>query len=260
MTGLKPQLFVFGILILSYFSTANQDHPDPKVEKPTLLVLGGTPSTMDIIDQLPASIRESYQVISFNRPGFGGTVPSEMTKEKLFELAKNAGLKKNDFGVIGISGGAPLAILLADEFNLKHCGVISGMVSNEAYFRFAELTFTADFFIPATQSYEQFAEVVMGFPNLEAIVTQAGAETREEALLASYNELNFILSEDFYSTLDNREIPIVWWHGENDKNVALQSVELFLKDFKNATLHVISDTDHEINAIEFMELLLSEWN
>src|SRR5690606_16676483 len=137
---------IFIALLFTSFSCKNSEQQNFTDEKRTILILGGTPSTTDILNEIHDSIKSSYNIISFNRPGFGGTEVSRMSKEKLFKLAKEAGLKENDYGIIGISGGAPLSILLADAFKIKNCGVISGMVSNEAYFQFADSTFTKDFF------------------------------------------------------------------------------------------------------------------
>ena len=40
--------------------------------KPTICILGGTPSTADIVEQLSKELKEKYNIISFNRPGFRG--------------------------------------------------------------------------------------------------------------------------------------------------------------------------------------------
>lgn len=245
------------MVLIFTFSCKNSEKQDT-TDKHTILILGGTPSTIDILNQIPDSIKKSYNIISFNRPGFGGTEVSEMSKEKLYQLAKEAGLKENDYGIIGISGGAPLSILLANEFKIKNCGIISGMVSHEAYFQFADSTFTRDFFKPVTESFEQFEKVIIGFPNLDEIVLQAGSGSKEEAIRASYNELNFILSKDLYADTD-KTMPIDWWHGENDKNVAIESVELFLKDFENATLHTIPGTDHGTDSRIYIGTIINDW-
>jgi pimeloyl-ACP methyl ester carboxylesterase len=228
-------------------------------KKQTILILGGTPSTVDILNDLPDSLKSTYTIISFNRPGFGGSNISELTKDKLISLAKEAGLKKNDFGIIGISGGAPLAILLADAFKIKHCGIISGMVSEKAYFQFADSTFTKDFFKPVTESFENFEKVIMSFPNLDAIVQQAGARSKDEAIKASYNELHFILSKNLYKSMKSKSMPIEWWHGENDRNVAIESVKLFLKDYQNATLNIIPKADHYTDARVYIKEIIKNW-
>ena len=89
-------LFLFG---------CNPSHNADKESKPTICILGGTPSTKNIIDFVPDSIKTNYSFISFNRPGFGGSANKELTEEVLYQLAKDAGLKENDYGIIGISGG-----------------------------------------------------------------------------------------------------------------------------------------------------------
>src|SRR5690606_17675735 len=100
--------------------------------KPTICIVGGTPSTTDILNFIPDSLKTRYNFISFNRPGFGGSEYMETDESVLYELAKEAGLKDQDYAVIGISGGGPIAMLLASKFRLKHCGVISGMVAKDA--------------------------------------------------------------------------------------------------------------------------------
>lgn len=251
-------MLIFIVLMFAFFSCKNSGQQNLTDEKRTILILGGTPSTTDILTQIPDSIKKLYHVISFNRPGFGGTEVSEMSKEKLYQLAKEAGLKENDYGVIGISGGAPLSVLLADEFKIKNCGIISGMVSHDAYFQFADSTFTKDFFKPVTESFEEFEKVITGFPNLDEIVLQAGSRSKEEAIRASYNELNFILSENLYADIE-KTMTIDWWHGENDKNVAIESVELFLKDYDNATLHTIPNTDHGTDSRIYIGKIIKGW-
>lgn len=256
--GIHNRTLLIFLLSLSTLVSCKKEVKQTALEKPTICLLGGTPSTTDILNQIPDSLKKHYNFIAFNRPGFGGTEVSKMSKEKLYQLAKEAGLRQNDFGIIGISGGAPLAILLAEEFNIKHCGAICGMVSNEAYFKYADSTFTKDFFLPATQSFERFQETVSGFPNLNDIIAQAGAETKEEAILASYNELNFILSKNLHSTND-KSLSIDWWHGEHDKNVAIESVEMFLRDYANSNLNIIPNTDHNIDAKVYIEKLVKDW-
>lgn len=258
MTSFRASIFII-IMLLFGASCSKKPKKESSIEKPTILILGGTPSTKDILNDISDSLKHSYNIISFNRPGFGGTPISEMSKEKLYQLAKEAGLKENDYGVIGISGGAPLSILLADAFKLKHCGIISGMVSNKAYFKFADSTFTKDFFMPVTESFEQFEKTILSFPNLDAIVLQAGTKNKEEAIKASYNELHFILSENLYANIKNKSIPIDWWHGENDKNVAKESVELFLEDFPNSKLNTLQEADHGIDARIFIGKIINDW-
>jgi len=40
----------------------------------------------------------------------------------VYRLAGEAGLQKHDFVIVGISGGAALAILLATKFEAQHVG------------------------------------------------------------------------------------------------------------------------------------------
>lgn len=226
--------------------------------KPTICVLGGTPSTADIVNEIPDEIKNKYNIISFNRPGFGGTPNSEMSRKKLFELAKKAGLKKNDFGIIGVSGGGPLAILIASEFNLSHCGVISGMVTREAYFPFADSTFTKPVMSSVLSGYDSFKNTVESFPNVEEILKQAGSP-KDKAIRACYDDLNFILSPSLFTKKDFDTVNIIWRHGEYDKNVALESVELFLKDFKKAELNIIPKVSHAIDARVQVVNIIQSW-
>ena len=93
---------------------------------------------------------------------------------------------------------------------------------------------------------------------MDEIVLQAGSRSKEEAIRGSYNELNFILSKDLYADI-NKTMPIDWWHGENDKNVAIESVELFLKDFENATLHTITGADHGTDSRIYIGKIINDW-
>lgn len=226
-------------------------------EKPTICILGGTPSTADIIKEIPQEIKDKYNIISFNRPGFGGTPNSVMNKQKLFELAKKAGLKENDFGIIGISGGGPLAILIASKFKLSHCGVLSGMVSKEAYFPFADSTFTKPLMSSVLPGYDSFKTKVESFPNVEEILKQAGSP-KDLAIRGCFDDLNFLLSPHLFTKKDFN-VNITWWHGENDKNVALESVIMFLRDFKNAKLNIIPNESHAIDARIYVNKIVKGW-
>ncbi|MBK8500796.1 MAG: hypothetical protein IPL46_00550 [Saprospiraceae bacterium] len=248
------------LIVLAFISLSCQNVKQKNViKKPTICILGGTPSSTAILNLVPDSTKNSYNLISFNRPGFGGTKNSKLNKELLFQIARNAGLKENDFGVIGVSGGAPFAILLAEEFKLEHCGIIRGMVSNEAYFRYADSTFTKEVMETAQKSYKEFEVAALSFPNLDDIVLQAGASTKEIAIRACYNELNYILSESLSSSLKDKLIPIDWWHGKQDRNVAIKSVEWFLRDYKNAKLNIIPGVDHGVDSKIYLEKIVNDW-
>lgn len=226
--------------------------------KPTICIVGGTPSTSDILNFIPDSLKAKYNFISFNRPGFGGSEYKKTDESVLCELAQEAGLKDHDYAVIGVSGGGPMAMLLASKFNLKHCGVISGMVSKEAYFKFADSAITRDLFVNVLEDYEEFKESVLKFPNLDQIAKQAGTESQEMFIKASYNELNYVLSKSLYNNI-NKDIQVDWWHGEKDVNVPFKSAEHFLKDYKNATLHNIPNASHEIDATVYIGHLIHGW-
>ncbi len=227
--------------------------------KPTICIVGGTPSTIDILTLIPDSLKTKYHFISFNRPGFGGSEYKETNENVLYELAINAGLKEDDYAVIGISGGGPLALLLASKFKLKHCGVISGMVSKDAYFTYADAAITKELFDKLLVSYDAFKDAVLKFPNLDQIAKQAGTESENMFIKASYNDLNYILSESLYTSI-TKDIKIDWWHGESDVNVPLKSAQLFLKDYKNAHLNIITRASHQIDSNIYIDKLISNWN
>ncbi|MEO6852286.1 MAG: alpha/beta hydrolase, partial [Mucilaginibacter sp.] len=160
------------ILLLGVFSGFAQTMPHPKR---TICILGGTPSSSKIIEEIPEDLKAKYNFITFNRPGFGGTPNESWDKKRLFELASQAGLKKNDFAVIGVSGGGPLAILIAREFHLKHCGVISGMVPAKEYFAYADSTFTKPLMNSVMSGYDEFKKTIESFPHVEEILKQANS-------------------------------------------------------------------------------------
>jgi pimeloyl-ACP methyl ester carboxylesterase len=226
--------------------------------KPTVCILGGTPSSAKIIDEIPDDLKSRYNFISFNRPGYGGTVNEAWDENKLFELAAQAGLKKNDFAVIGVSGGGPLAILIAKKFNLQHCGVISGMVPSDEYFAYADSTFTKALMNSVVNGFDEFKKTIESFPNVEEILKQANSPL-PKAIRASYDDLDFILTDINFSKKTLRKTKLTWLHGENDKNVALESAQLFLAKFKNAELTVIPDANHAIDARILVRQLLDKW-
>ncbi|MGB8320710.1 MAG: hypothetical protein WCE54_21440 [Ignavibacteriaceae bacterium] len=246
--------FSFLVLLLSGESIIKTNIIENKL---TICILGGTPSTAHIVNQLPHEILERYNIISFNRPGFGGTPNSVMNKQRLFALAKKAGLKENDFGIIGISGGGPLAILIADKFNLSHCGIISGMVSEEAYFPYADSTFTKPLMQSVLLGFDSFKTKTETFPNVQEIIKQAESQ-KNLAIRGCFDELNFILSPCLFSKKDFN-VNLIWWHGEKDRNVALASVKLFLRDFKNSELNIIPNGSHAIDARIYINKLIQSW-
>lgn len=250
-------LALFSLLLIATSCKTNSKEVTCDI-KPTICIVGGTPSTTDILNFIPDSLKTKYNFISFNRPGFGGSEYKETDESVLYELAKEAGLKEQDYGIIGISGGGPMAMLLASKLKLKHCGVISGMVSKDAYFKFADSAITKDLFINVLAGYDAFKESVLKFPNLDQIAKQAGTTSEDMFIKASYNELNFVLSQSLYNNI-HKDIYVDWWHGDTDANVPFKSAELFLKDYKNATLNTIPDTGHDIDAVIYMNKLIHEW-
>ena len=247
---------IAALLLLAGCNRSQQNTPDVH---PTICILGGTPSTKEIVNLIPDSIKADYNFISFNRPGFGGSPNEELTEEMLYQLAKDAGLKENDYGIIGISGGASLAILIASKFNLKHCGIISGMVPKEAYFKYADKAITKAVMESALNDYEDFEASALQFPNLEEIVKQAGAGSKEVALKACYDEFNFILKDSLFSGVNTDSLKIDWWHGEDDVNVPIESVELLLAEFPRSTLNKIPKATHAIDDNIYISKLLNGW-
>ncbi len=243
------------ILLLTIFIGVNQLAAQSKL---TICIIGGTPSSAKIINEIPEDLKAKYNFISFNRPGYGGTPNEAWDKNRLFELAAKSGLKENDFAVIGISGGGPLAILIANKFHLKHCGIISGMVTAKEYFTYADSTFTKSLMISAMNEYDEFKKNIESFPNVEEILKQADSPL-STAMQASYDDLHFILTGISYDKKTFRKTKISWLHGENDKNVALESVQLFLSKFSHADLTIIPDASHSIDARVLIRQLLDKW-
>jgi pimeloyl-ACP methyl ester carboxylesterase len=245
-------------LCLSALSMA-QVSAQTLLKKPVVFVLGGTPSNARVADLMPDSLKAKYRFLSLNRPGFGGTPNGAMSKRKLYKLAKRAGLRKSDYAVIATSGGAPFALLLAQHFHLQHCGIISGMVSRQAFMKYADQAITKDVMMMALGDYAGFEKTALQFPNLNEIVKQAGAPSEEVALRACYDEFNFILNDRLFPTGVIHQVPLDWWHGEKDVNVPFQSAEYFLQDFPNAKLHKISDATHGIDGNIYVAKLLQAW-
>ena len=228
-------------------------------KKPTICLLGGTPSSAKILDEIPDDLKDKYNFISFNRPGFGDTDNAVLTSNLLFDLARKAGLKQGDFAVIGISGGGPLAILLANKFKLKHCGVVSGMVPAKEYFAHADSTFTKPLMTSVLRGYDDFKKTVESFSNVEEILKQANSPV-PKAIRACFDDLDFILSDKNFSSNIFRETKVNWWHGQFDKNVAMQSAQLFLERFKESDFKVIPNESHAIDARIYVAKLLDQWS
>ena len=244
------------IILLLCFSCAISQQA--RKAKPTVCILGGTPSSDKIIDEIPDDLKVRYNFISFNRPGYGGTANEAWDDNRLFELAAQAGLEKNDFAIIGVSGGGPLAILIAKKFHLQHCGVISGMVPSDEYFAYADSTFTKALMNSVVDGYDEFKKTIESFPNVEEILKQANSPL-PTAIRACYDDLHFILTDINFSKKTLRKTKLTWLHGENDRNVALESAQLFLAKFKNADLTVIPDANHAIDGRSLVRQLLEKW-
>jgi pimeloyl-ACP methyl ester carboxylesterase len=244
------------LLIIFFISSCRQSIAQTK---PTVCILGGTPSTVSILNDIPDSLKTRYNFISFNRPGYGGTKNAQLNEEILFDLAKKAGLKENDYGIIGISGGGPLALLIASKFKLKHCGIVSGMVSKKPFFQFGDSAVTKDVMASVLEGYGQFEQAILKFPNVDEIVKMAGNNSRKAAIRACYDDLYFILNKDLNSAIHDKSFVIDWYHGEKDVNVPLKSAQLFLKDYQNANLTVIPKATHGIDSRVYIRKLLDSW-
>lgn len=225
---------------------------------PVVCLVGGTPSSAKILDEIPAELKAKYRFISFNRPGFGNTLNRSWNENDLYNLAEEAGLHKKDFAVIGISGGGPLAILLADKFKLQYCGVISGMVPAKEYFAYADSTFTKSLMTGAADNFDAFKKTIDGFPNVEEILKQAASPV-PVAVRACYDDLHFILTGLHFDKEIFKKRKIDWIHGENDKNVALESAQLFLSKFKRADLTILPGSNHAVDARILVKQLLDKW-
>lgn len=251
----KYIIFVLYILIVSC-QTKRQNQIDIK---PTILILGGTPSTSNIVTYLPDSLKSKYRFISFSRPGFGGTQTKELNRKMLISLAHESGLQQGDYGVIGISGGAMMAITLAKEFKLKNCGIIGGMVTKDAYFNHADSAITKAIFEMALRSYSEFYDAVSQFPNVDQIIEMAEAPSKDIAIKACYDEFNYLLSDNFFENNEINKVNITWYHGENDRNVPLDAVKEFLSKWPTSNLVTIADKDHSIDPNDYIGSLLSDW-
>jgi pimeloyl-ACP methyl ester carboxylesterase len=231
----------------------NKDH------MPTICILGGTPSTKHIIQLVPDSLRARYRIISFDRPGFGTNENTSLDTQSLEELAQEAGVRRGDFGIIGISGGAPLALYLASKYQMDHCGIINGMVAKESYFQYADSTITKGLMIGVLEGYTSFAAAANKFPNLNKIVQISGAESKEKALWACYREFRFLFSDDLHAGIENTTLAVDWWHGDRDTHVPLESAQHFLQDYGNARLTIIPDAGHDVDLNTYIAKIISNW-
>ena len=104
------------------------------------------------------------------------------------------------------------------------------MVSNEAYFHYADSTFTKPLMLSVLLGFDSFKTKTETFPNVQEIIKQAESP-KDLAIRGCFDELNFLLSPHLFTKKDF-DVNIIWWHGEKDKNVALASVKLFLRILK----------------------------
>ena len=151
-----------------------------------------------------------------------------------------------------------MAMIIAKEFHLKHCGIISGMVPAKEYFVFADSTFTKPLMKSVLAGPDEFQKTIESFPNVAEILKQANSPL-PAATRASFDDLNFILTKTNFNNKAYKKLKVDWLHGENDKNVALQSVLLFLSKFKKAELTVIPNADHSVDGRIPIRQLLDKW-
>jgi hypothetical protein len=69
----KIKRLLYLICLASSFISCVLVNTKNSKQKSTLCILGGTPSTTQILNLIPDSIKSVYNFISFNRPGFGGS-------------------------------------------------------------------------------------------------------------------------------------------------------------------------------------------
>ena len=85
-TLLRMRFFYSAIFLASLFGNYFYCHAQKPVVKPTVCILGGTPSSAKIVDEIPDELKTRYNFVSFNRPGFGGSSNGVLNKKKLFEM------------------------------------------------------------------------------------------------------------------------------------------------------------------------------
>lgn len=85
------------------------------------------------------------------------------------------------------------------------------------------------------------------FTNVAEVLKQANSPI-PKAIRACYDDLHFTLTNGSFSSNIYNSRKLDWLHGENDKNVALKSVQLFLSKFKKAGLTIIAGASHAIDA------------
>jgi pimeloyl-ACP methyl ester carboxylesterase len=245
-----------------------------------ILRIHGTPGsrlTRNPVDP-EAFARAGAHVVTFDRPGYGGSTPH---RDRTILTAADDGIALADelgwerFSVLGVSGGGPHALAMGARApdRIHRLGVAVGgtpeeMVDDEdliAFNREAKRRVLEE----GRTSLEEFlaepAALMMGDPvgTLAGAMEDAPAADRamlerpevRDALAESLREAfrngpagwfddSWCLSNDWGFELSNVAVPVWLWYGELDRNVPLSAARRMADQLQVSAFTVIPDVGH----------------
>ena len=233
--------------------------------KPVVLIHGYPLSGASWEKQIPALLKASYRVITYDRRGFGkSSQPTEgynydTFAEDLHKLITH--LKLQDFTLVGFSmGGGEIARYFGKygSMGASKAVIIGGVPPfllktddnpegvNASVFEGIQKAVAAD-------RYAFFTEFFKNFYNTDLLL---GQRVSEEVVRASWNiaagasataSLACVPTwhEDFRKDLERVDVPTLVIHGDNDRIVPLAAAgQRTAKLVKGARLHVVNGGPH----------------
>jgi pimeloyl-ACP methyl ester carboxylesterase len=253
--------------------------------KPVFFFHGWPSSRLHAARFETAAKKLHIRLISIDRPGFGLSDPKPNRTlldfpDDIKELADNLVIKK--FSVIGVSGGAPYAVVCAYKLakNLEKVGVVVGLAPPyikgicegmaflnrlgwENYRRFPFLAKLSAYlgYLEVKLLPTNLSSLLVGKPDkamsdnqFRAEVKRSRTETYKQGYRGASTDLK-VYSADWGFNLKKIAVPVFLWYGDADKNVSLKMAEYYYKNIPNSQLTIYQGEGHYCQITHAEEIL-----
>jgi pimeloyl-ACP methyl ester carboxylesterase len=240
-----------------------------------------------------SALRLNLRVIAVDRPGYG-KAPAQPGRallawpEQIAQLANQLGLEQ--FGVIGISGGGPYALACAygiPERLTRVCVVCGLGPLIQTHLVYAMSRYARHVFKSASQEHWRLLklyssitggiskywpegvlwllarylgggdEQVLSLPNVVAVLSRNLRTAFAQDHAGVKGDLA-IYSRPWGFSLSEIRLPLVLWHGDNDRIVPLAHSEYIHREIKNSNLNIIPAAGHFSLPIAYCEQILQD--
>lgn len=245
---------------------------------PALLLLHGTPGSRLVSPRITDPvIAAGLQLITLDRPGYGQSDPDYPRSLRAFaddiQIVTSA-LDVDSYVIAGVSGGGPHALAAAANDGCHACIILGGFAPvpktgalpdgpNKLAYRIMRLspllfrifnavaTFGAIKALSDDAKTEKLIAAMLAktppedrdlisepdakaglIDNLREAFKQGGKAVGEESLM---------LGGDWRHELPEIQVPIHWWHGKNDANVAYDDAKRFASTLAMINWHALDD-------------------